>query len=109
VAHAKFSAEEIVEKLRRAEEFTSLGKSIGEAVQSIGVSEGIFYRWHREYGGLLRTLGASDEKFGDTGPSPSACRDTGDWSSRGLKEDGAQPRIAHFSFCICAVSSPCST
>ena len=89
MAHAKFSAEEIVEKLRRAEEFTSLGKSIGEAVQSIGISEGTFYRWRREYGGLLRTLGhASDEKFGDTGPSPSACRDTGDWSSRGAEENG---------------------
>lgn len=28
------------------------GKSIGEAIQSIGVTEVTYYRWRSEYGGL---------------------------------------------------------
>ena len=31
---------------------TSQGKSVGEAIRSIGVSEVTYYRWRQEFGGL---------------------------------------------------------
>ncbi|MDB5315287.1 MAG: transposase [Rhodospirillales bacterium] len=48
----RHSAEEIVTKLRQAEVLTAQGRSVAEAIRSIGVTEVAFYRWRREYGGL---------------------------------------------------------
>jgi putative transposase len=59
MAAKKYCAEEIVEKLRQVDLMTSLGLSVGEALQSIGVSETSYYRWRSEYGGLTRTLRSS--------------------------------------------------
>jgi putative transposase len=39
MAAKKYCAEEIVEKLRQVDLMTSLGLSVGDALQSIGVSE----------------------------------------------------------------------
>jgi transposase-like protein len=44
--------EEIVAKLRQIEVLTSQGRSIAEAVRSIGVSEQTYFRWRAEYGGM---------------------------------------------------------
>jgi putative transposase len=52
----KFSAEEIVAKLRQVDELTSLGRSVGDALLSIGVTEVAYQRWRSEFGGLARTL-----------------------------------------------------
>lgn len=108
MAHAKFCAEEIVEKLRQAEEFTSLGGSISEAVQSIGVSESTFYRWRGEYGGLLRTLAhAADEPSIDPRPSASACRDANAPSARDADRQLVvlHRRGVHRAFDITAIAS----
>jgi len=48
----RHSAEEIVTKLRQVDVLSSQGKSIAEAVRSIGVTEVTYYRWRSEYGGL---------------------------------------------------------
>jgi putative transposase len=48
----RHSAEEIVTKLRQVEVLTAQGRSVAEAIRSIGVTEVTFYRWRREYGGL---------------------------------------------------------
>ena len=56
MAAKKYCAEEIVEKLRQVDLMTSVGLSVGEVLQSIGVSESTYYRWRSEYGGLTRTL-----------------------------------------------------
>jgi putative transposase len=45
-------AEEIVGKLRQVEVVTGQGKSVADAVRSIGVTEAAYYRWRSEYGGL---------------------------------------------------------
>ena len=45
-------AEEIVAKLRQVEVLTAQGRSVVEAVRSIGVTEVTYYRWRSEYGGL---------------------------------------------------------
>ncbi len=48
----RHTAEEIVTKLRQVDVLSSQGKSIAEAIRSIGVTEVAFYRWRSEYGGL---------------------------------------------------------
>ena len=44
--------EEIVSKLRQVDVLTSQGKTVSEAIRSIGVTEVTYYRWRQEYGGL---------------------------------------------------------
>ena len=44
--------EEIVSKLRQVDVLTSQGKTVTEAIRSIGVTEVTYYRWRQEYGGL---------------------------------------------------------
>ena len=44
--------EEIVAKLRQVEVLVGQGKSVAEAVRSIGVTEPTYYRWRTEFGGL---------------------------------------------------------
>jgi putative transposase len=48
--------EEIVAKLRQVEVLTGQGRSITEAVRSIGVSEQTRLRWRAEYGGMKTDL-----------------------------------------------------
>jgi putative transposase len=45
-------AGEIVAKLRLVDEFSSTGRTVGNAVQAIGVTEVTYYRWKKRYGGL---------------------------------------------------------
>ncbi|ASV87998.1 transposase family protein (plasmid) [Ochrobactrum quorumnocens] len=45
-------AEEIVTKLRQVDVLNAQGKSMAEAIRSIGVTEVTYYRWRAEYGGL---------------------------------------------------------
>src|SRR5215813_8365722 len=52
MARKSYRPEEIVAKLRQADVLTSQGKSVGEAIRSIGVSEVTYYRWRQEFGGL---------------------------------------------------------
>ena len=44
--------EEIAAKLRQVEVLTAQGRTVAEAIRSIGVTEVTFYRWRQEYGGL---------------------------------------------------------
>lgn len=48
----RHSAEEIVTKLRQVDVLISQGRSVAEAIRSIGVTEVTYYRWRSEYGGL---------------------------------------------------------
>ena len=52
MARKRHAAEEIVTKLREVDVLSSQGKSIAEAMRSIGVTEVTYYRWRSEYGGL---------------------------------------------------------
>ncbi len=45
-------AEEIVAKLRQVEVLTAQGRTVAEAIRSIGVTQFTYYRWRNEYGGL---------------------------------------------------------
>jgi putative transposase len=46
------SPEQVLNKLRQAEVAVAGGKSVGQAVRAIGVTDHTYYRWRREYGGL---------------------------------------------------------
>ena len=48
----KHKPEEIVAKLRQVDVLLSQGKSVGEAVRTIGVTQFTYYRWRKEFGGL---------------------------------------------------------
>ena len=48
----RHKAEEIVTKLRQVEVLTAQGRTVAEAIRSIGVTEVTYYRWRTEYGGL---------------------------------------------------------
>lgn len=48
----RHKVEEIVTKLRRVDVLNTQGKSMAEAIRSIGVTEVTYYRWRSEYGGL---------------------------------------------------------
>jgi putative transposase len=47
-----YKPEEIISKLRQVEVLTSQGKSVIDAIRSIGVTDATYYRWRQEYGGL---------------------------------------------------------
>ncbi|GAC1663849.1 MAG: hypothetical protein PVS2B1_23060 [Candidatus Dormibacteraceae bacterium] len=47
-----YKPEEIVAKLRQVDVMMSQGRSVAEAIRSIGISEVTYYRWRQEFGGL---------------------------------------------------------
>jgi transposase-like protein len=48
----RYTAEEIIGKLREAEVHLAQGQTVGQAVRKLEVSEQTYYRWRREYGGM---------------------------------------------------------
>jgi transposase-like protein len=52
MAKKKYSAEDIITKLREAEVLTSQGKTVEEVCRSLGISDQTYYRWRKEYGGM---------------------------------------------------------
>ena len=48
----RYKPEEIVAKLRQGDVHLSQGSSVADAIRQIGVSEGTYYRWRQEFGGL---------------------------------------------------------
>ena len=52
MARKRFSAEQIITKLREAEVLQAKGLKTGEVCRKLGVTEQTYYRWRREFGGL---------------------------------------------------------
>src|SRR3954471_18178884 len=52
MSRKRHKPEEIVAKLRQVEVLTAQGRTVAEAIRSVGVTEVTFYRWRQEYGGL---------------------------------------------------------
>jgi transposase-like protein len=48
----KHSPEQIIKKLREAEAMMATGKTIGQVVQSLEISEQTYHRWRNQYGGM---------------------------------------------------------
>ena len=56
MARKRFSAEQIISKLREAEVLQAKGLKTGEVCRKLGVTEQTYYRWRREFGGLRLDL-----------------------------------------------------
>jgi len=52
MARKRHSAEEIVNKLRRADVELAKGTSVAQVCKLIEVTEQTYYRWRKEYGGM---------------------------------------------------------
>lgn len=52
MSRKKFSAEQIISKLREAEVLQSKGLSIVEICRQIEIKEQTYYKWRKEYGGM---------------------------------------------------------
>ncbi len=48
----RYSAAEIVNKLREAEVLISQGQGVSQVCKQIGVADQTYYRWRKEYGSL---------------------------------------------------------
>ena len=48
----KYTAEQIINKLREAEILLSQGNPVAVVTRKIGVSDVTYYHWRKEYGGL---------------------------------------------------------
>ena len=74
-AKKRRSAEEISAMLRQIDVLSSQGKSVAEAIRSIGMTEVTYYRWRSKYGGLKgdqvkRLTELETENGGFDAPSP---------------------------------------
>lgn len=52
MSRKRFSAEEIVNKLRHADVLIAQGQTVAQVCKEIGVTDQTYYRWRKEYGGL---------------------------------------------------------
>ena len=52
MSRKRYSAEQIIQKLREAEVELSKGRSVGEVAKKLGITDQTYYRWRKEYGGL---------------------------------------------------------
>jgi transposase-like protein len=52
MSRKRFSAEEIVNKLRQADVELARGKTVSVACKQIGITDQTYFRWRKEYGGL---------------------------------------------------------
>ena len=48
----RHTAEQIIRTLREADTMMTVGKTIGQVVQVLEVSEQTFHRWRKQYGGM---------------------------------------------------------
>jgi len=48
----KHSAEQIIKKLREADAMIATGKTTGQVVQTLEISEQTLHRWRNQYGGM---------------------------------------------------------
>jgi putative transposase len=48
----KYTAEQIINKLREAEVLLSQGEPVALVTRKIGVSDVTYYHWRKEYGGM---------------------------------------------------------
>ncbi len=52
MARKKYTAEQIITKLREAESELGKGRNTPEVCKKLGIAVQTYYRWRKEYGGL---------------------------------------------------------
>lgn len=58
----RYTTEQIIRKLRKADILLSQGKSAEEVAKTLEISRQTYYRWRKEYGGLDMTQAKSLHK-----------------------------------------------
>ena len=48
----RYTAEQIVNKLREADVLISQGRTVAQVSKQLGITDQTYYRWRKEYGGL---------------------------------------------------------
>ena len=48
----RYSAEDIIRRLREADVVIGQGRTVAEAIRHLGVNKVTCYRWRKEYGGM---------------------------------------------------------
>ena len=64
MSRKRHKPEKIVTKLRQVEVLTAQGRTVAEAIRSIGVTEVTYYRWRRGIRRAQRRSGNSPEGVG---------------------------------------------
>ena len=52
MSRKRFTAEQIITKLRETEVELANGQNTAQVCRKVGISEQTYYRWRKEYGGL---------------------------------------------------------
>ena len=52
MARKRYTAEQIIRKLREAEVELAKGQAVAAVCKKLGVTANTYYRWRKEYGGL---------------------------------------------------------
>ena len=52
MARKRFTAEQIIPKLREAEVELARGRTVAQVCKRLGITEQTYYRWRKEYGSL---------------------------------------------------------
>ena len=52
MAEQRFTAEEIIHRLREADVLPGHGEMVGEVCKQLGVSDKTYYQWRKSHGGL---------------------------------------------------------
>tara|TARA_Y100000780_G_scaffold144097_1_gene130043 strand:- start:432 stop:710 length:279 start_codon:yes stop_codon:yes gene_type:complete len=52
MARKRYTAEQIIHKMREAEVELAAGKTVPLVARKLGISEQSYYRWRKQYGGL---------------------------------------------------------
>ena len=52
MSNKRYTAEQIIPKLREAEVLLAQGVTIGRICKKLGIAEQTYYRWRKEYGSL---------------------------------------------------------
>ena len=52
MARKRFTAEQIIPKLREAEVELARGRTVAQVCKKLGITEQTYYRWRKEYGSL---------------------------------------------------------
>lgn len=51
----RYTTEQIITNLRKIDVLINQGKTVGEAVREIGITETTYYKWRKEYRGMSVT------------------------------------------------------
>ena len=76
----RHSAEDIVRKLRRADELAAEGKTGEEIAAELGVSAATLYNWRRAYGGMDPDAAKELKELREQNAASSGCWPRPSWS-----------------------------